>query len=299
MVPSLLTMRVRTWKPAVIACALSTAAFSQPPVPPTTPAFEVASGKPADPKLGLQAFPVRGGPGTSDPGQVAYTNVSLREMLFWAYGATANQIAGPPWIRTDRYDIVAKIPPGTNKDQFTAMLRGLLAERFHLVLHLETKEVQGYALVVGRNGPKLRKSSEADSIAAAQPQQPPARLESDRNGYPQPNGPGMVLPPLNGSNAQAIHLIAKAQTVAALASMLGGIFGHPIVDKTSLAGVYDFTLDFALETAPPAQEPHDSYEPPPRIPVALQEQLGLRLEPATLPVDQWIVDSADKTASPN
>ncbi len=211
-----------------------------------------------------------------------------------------NQITGPAWIRSDRYDIVAKIPSGTTKEQFTIMLRGLLADRFHLALHHETKEVQGYALVAGRNGPKLRRSSDADSLAAAQPQQPPVRLESDQNGYPKLNGPGMAYPPLKGSNAQAIHLIARAQTLAALASGLGGIFGHPIVDKTGLPAQYDFTLDFALETTSLAQEPHEGgYEAPPGLPVALQEQLGLRLEPTTITVDQWIVDNADKVPTAN
>jgi uncharacterized protein (TIGR03435 family) len=114
-------------------------------------------------------------------------------------------------------------------------------------------KVHGYALVVGKNGPKLKNASEADSIAA---EQSPSRSRVSglgKDGYPLLSGPGMIYPYLSGSNGKVIHLIARAQTPGDLARILTGLIHGPIVDDNSLAGRYDFTLDFAVE--PGAEAP--------------------------------------------
>jgi uncharacterized protein (TIGR03435 family) len=85
----------------------------------------------------------------------------------------------------------------------------------------------------------------------------------DANGYPQLIGPGMIYPFVPGSNRRAIHLIARAQNLSNLARILGGNFSHPIVDKTGLNGLYDFTLEFAIGSLDPAQAtPRKSPRPP-------------------------------------
>ncbi len=276
---------------ALIACVVSLAQT------PTTPSFEVSTVKPADPSLGLKLVPVRGGPGTSDPGRVAYTNVSLRQMLYWAYGVGSDRITGPGWLGSDRFDIAATIPPGATPEQFTMMLRNLLAERFHLVVHNESKEVQGYELVTAKGGPKLKKASDEDAIAADQPPSRALLAGSDAHGYPILNWPGMIYPSLQGSNGKAIHLIARAQKLSALANVLGGMMRGPIVDKTGDDGRYDFTLDFAVDPNAPASEAQDLSAP--LIPTALQEQLGLRLEPKKTSIQMLIVDSADRVPTAN
>lgn len=262
-----------------------------------SPTFEAASIKPSDPALGQQMFPVRGGPGSNDPDRVAYKNISLKSLLYYAYGVAGNEISGPPWLGSGKFDVEATAATGTTKDDFTLMLRNLLAERFHLVVHHESKELQGYDLVLGKSGSKLKQASEADAIAASQPPVgPPFAPATDSKGYPQLARPGMIYPSVPGSNGHAIHLIARAQTVPDLARFLGGNFQHPIVDKTGLSGRYDFTLEFALETLTPNDDPEVSS---PRIPVALEEQLGLTLEPRKVSVDILVVDSADKAPTGN
>jgi uncharacterized protein (TIGR03435 family) len=284
------------WKTLCLATLSS--AFSLSFQSPGVPSFEVASVKASDPKLGMRAFPVRGGPGSADPGQVIYTNISLKYLLYYAYGAHSDQITGPEWLGTEHYDIVAKIPPGTGKEEFTLMLRTLLADRFHLALHHESKEVQGYDLAIGKNGPKLKEASEGDSLAAAQPPSGPPLLDKpDGKGYPQLARPGMIYPAVPGTNGLGIHLIARAQKLSDLAMVLSGNFGHPIVNRTGLEGRYDFTLDFALETNNPAGEA--SVDLPPPIPLALQEQLGLRLTPVKTAVDMLVIDRADKVPTAN
>jgi uncharacterized protein (TIGR03435 family) len=289
-------MKVHFAEMLIVTLAWSAIAFSQ--ASSGLPAFEVASVKPSDPQLGARLFPVRGGPGSSDPGQVVYTNISLKYLLYYAYGAHSDQITGPEWLGLEQYDVVAKIPPGTSPEQFTLMLRNLLSERFHLVLHHESREVQGYDLVVAKSGPKLKESSKTDSLAAEQPSSGPPLLDKpDQNGYPQLARPGMIYPAIAGSNGRGIHLIARAQTLTDLATVLGGNLRHPIANRSGLDGRYDFTLDFALETNNAAAEaPIDL---PPGIPIALQEQLGLRLVPVKTAVDMLFVDHADKAPTAN
>jgi uncharacterized protein (TIGR03435 family) len=258
------------------------------------PVFEAASIKTADPNLGDRGFPVRGGPGSADPDRVAYTNISLRSMLYYAYGFAGREIVGPAWLGSGKFDIAATAAPGTTKEQFTLMLRNLLAERFHLVVHREAKEEQGFSMVVAKNGPKLKDASDADVEATGNPPAgPPFEAAMDAKGYQQLARPGMIYPFVPGSDGHAIHLIARAQKLGDLARILGGQMGHPVVDKTGLGGLYDFTLEFAVGTLDVA----NTYAP--EIPNALEQQLGLKLEPAKISVETLVVDSADKVPTEN
>src|SRR5947207_312669 len=130
---------------AVLSCG---AAFGQ-----ASPSFEVASVKPAEAPStpGMLRVGMRGGPGTPDPGQITYSNVSLKNVIMNAYNVKGYQITGPKWLDSERFDIVAKVPKGATKEEFRLMLQNLLAERFKLSLHHESKELPIYGLVVGKN----------------------------------------------------------------------------------------------------------------------------------------------------
>jgi uncharacterized protein (TIGR03435 family) len=256
--------------------------------------FEAASIKVSDPNLGDRMIPVRGGPGSADPDRIAYTNISLRSMLYYAYGFAGREIVGPAWLGSGKFDIAATAPPGTTKEQFTLMLRNLLAERFHLVVHRESREEQGFNMVIAKNGPKLKNASDADVEAVGKPPVgPPFESATDSKAYSQLARPGMIYPSVPGSDGHAIHLIARAQKLADLARILGGQMGHPVVDKTGLSGLYDFTLEFAMGTLDVA----NTYAR--EIPDALEEQLGLKLEPAKISTEILVVDSADKVPTEN
>jgi uncharacterized protein (TIGR03435 family) len=116
---------------------------------------------------------VRGGPGTTDAGQITYTNVLLQSVMLKAYDLQPYQLSAPDWVTSKRYDIAAKIPPGTTPEQFGKMLQNLLAERFQMVVRHETKEMRGFDLVTGRGGSKLKV-----------PAQPPFRLRNRLSGMP-------------------------------------------------------------------------------------------------------------------
>src|SRR5262249_7742042 len=129
-------------------------------------------------------------------------------------------------------------------------LQTLLNERFHMVLHRETKELQGFELVASRSGSKLKPSSESEVTASPAPSGPP-KLDSD--GYPQLTGPGLVM--MEGAKAGGVivFLTARAKPLNALVELLSREFQMPISDKTGLQGNFDFKLEFAPQ--PPGALP--------------------------------------------
>ena len=293
-----------------------------------SPTFEVASVKPAAPITGnMIRVMIRGGPGSPDPGQITYSNVTVKNVLTTAYGVKGFQISGPGWLDSERYDIIAKLPRGATKAEFMVMLQNLLAERFKLTLHREKKDLPMYALVVGKNGPKLKES--ADAPAPKDGEAPKAdgplaerQLKMGKDGFP-------VLPPGSGrGGATAIMLVngnarmtATKQPMAGLAEMLSGQLDLPVVDMTGLTGNYDYTLSFAPEggmavkagiLAPPPAGPPPG-EGGPGMPAAsapdgesssnlftaLQEQLGLRLERRKGPVELLVIDHLEKVPIEN
>jgi uncharacterized protein (TIGR03435 family) len=289
------------WTLYAVACA---AVLAQSP----QPAFEAASVKPMLPDVRTRSR-MAGGPDTSDPGQITYTNVTLASVLLGAYDIKNYQLTGPDWLSSRRYEIIAKIPPGTAKERFRVMLQNLLAERFHLALHHEMKDLGGFDLVVGKNGPKLKPSVESDPAAAPQPAPPPEPAtppKTDANGFPHLDGPGMVM--MEGVSGKAVvtYLTAKAQPVSALVEMLSREFRLPIADKTGLSAKFDFTLEFAPQppgALPPrsssADLPDSTDDSAPNLITAVQQQLGLKLNPGKVRIDVLIVDRADQVPAGN
>ena len=283
--------------------------------------FEVASVKPAALlRDGAIMMGMRGGPGTEDPGRVTYTGLPLRGLLTTAYNVKPYQLSGPGWLDTERFDIVAKIPEGTTKEQFRVMLQNLLTERFKLTLHHETKDLPLYELTVGKNGPKLKKSVEDPNAPAIEPGRgtgpPPGPPPMGKDGMPQlPSGQkGMMMFMMPGR----ARVLGGVQPLSALADMLGNQLGNPVVDKTGLTGNYDFTLEFAPEPGrmmgpfgglppppppPPGAVPGpgqaDAQSEAPALLTAIQEQLGLKLEQKKGPLDLVVIDHAEKVPTEN
>jgi uncharacterized protein (TIGR03435 family) len=168
---------------AVFACA---SAFGQPAESLT---FEVASVKPSPPVppggRGVCLGPLRGGPGTPDPGQITWTYAALRGLRMTAYDVKTYQVNGPAWLGSQRYDIVVKVPAGATKAQVNAIWQSVLTERFGVTLHHESKEFQVEELVVAKSGPKLKEVAE-DPAAQLLPGPP----KLDAKGAL--SGPGLV-----------------------------------------------------------------------------------------------------------
>jgi uncharacterized protein (TIGR03435 family) len=248
--------------------------------------FEVASIKPA--AQDARGTMIRMMPG----GALTVTNATLRLLVTVAYDVRDFQISGGPgWVGSERYDVNAKAEGSassasvpeyprnitdaqrkTNQEQMRQRLQALLADRFQLTIHRETKEAPVYALVVAKNGPKLQESKEGGP-----------RLMMGRG---QLNGQGALM--------------------EMLANVLSGQLGRPVLDKTGLQGKYDFKLEFTPDPgqgagpfgglgpgpdAPPPPDPNG-----PSLFAAIQEQLGLRLESTKGPVEMIVIDRVEKSS---
>jgi len=279
--------------------------------PGATPKFEVASVKRAPPPAdGGISVSLSGGPGTHNPGQLTYTNVTLETVIKVAHGIMGpafdparqdDRISGPGWLTTERYNIVAKIPADTTKDDFKLMLQNLLAERFKLIMHRETKDASGYALVIAKNGLKMKESTDE-----ANPQSggPPPKFDVDQDGFRifPPGRSGVTSNVANGIT----RLTASKVSMGEWASTLKALSGAPVTDETGLHGKFDFRLEFVRDPAVPGrggrvmQTPVDGdAEPGPTLADAVQKQLGLRLEPKKVSSDTLVIDHLEKAPTEN
>jgi uncharacterized protein (TIGR03435 family) len=268
---------------------MSGIAVAQPPAARQTQEFEVASVKPSapiPPNGGVYFGPARGGPGTPDPGLITWSYARLRDILMTAYDVKTYQVTGPDWLNTERYDVVARVPAGATKEQVGMMWQSLLAERFHVVVHHESKEFQVEELVVDKGGSKPKETTWDPALPL--PPGPPQRDSS--GGLASPGQIVMMRPVESGTS---FHIVARAQPISQLATTLGSALNQPVLDKTGLAGKYDYVVDYTIEQGTGASEPR------PDIAAAVQQQLGLRLVPAKAMIDMVIVDKAEKVPTAN
>lgn len=204
------------------------------------------------------------------------------------------QIKGPSWISSERYDVQVKLPAGATKDQVRVMWQNLLAERFGLVSHHESKEFQVEELVVAKTGHKLKESAgDPDFALSGQPPQfkDGALLT-----------PGFVLRIMPVANGVNIHAVARAQPLSKLTGTITNVVGRPVLNKTGLSGTYDFALDFNAPSLSLPQGPGGVEQPAesgPEIGAAVEQQLGLRLVSAKADIDMLIVDKAEKAPTTN
>ena len=272
----------------VLACCSS---WAQPAG--DSPTFEVASVKPSPPPeggpLGFFRVSADGGPGTNDPTRIDYRNMSMGNLVVRAYGIKHFQLSGPDWINSEMYDIVAKVPPGATKEQFSLMLQNLLVERFKLQIHRETKDLPMYYLGVAKTG-KLKPHAEAPPPADADkpPADAPRPIKTDQDGYPVLR-PGTTMAAMNGK----ARLQVDDKDLAWLVAQLSAQLGAPVHDDTGLKGQYDFALYWS--TRPPAADADTG----PDLFAAVTEQIGLKLEKKKGPVEILVIDHAEKVPTAN
>jgi uncharacterized protein (TIGR03435 family) len=241
------------------------------------PRFEVASVKPSRPIAGQGVFFGV----VSDPGRFRGSFVTLTDFVGKAYGVDVARISGgPAWVSTERYDVVATLPTNASQGQIPILLQTLLADRFGLTVRRDTKMSQVYALVPAKGGPKLKRSEAATSISS--------------------NGPATIFsaPGIVSANGGGIRLCCgKAKLVgismARLADLLSSQTDRPVQDNTGIQGLFDVSLDWTPEEVRP--QPEGAASPAgASIYSAIQEQLGLRLEPRTAPSEYLAIEHATR-----
>jgi uncharacterized protein (TIGR03435 family) len=247
--------------------------------------FEVASVKPSA-KQGMITR-MAGGPGTSDPGRFRATNAELSMLVMRAYGIQDDQLKGPARMETTQFDVVANVPSGTTAEQFRKMLQNLLAERFRLQVHHETRVLPVYELTVAKNGPKLKPAAEGIGTDDFVPGSGPR--PTDRNDFPilPPGRPNVACRRGPDGGRCTFRMLTMTMLVQRLS--LPTFVDRRVVDKTGLAGRYDFTLHYSRMSGP-QPGPDDNA---PSIEEAIQEQLGLKLAPSKVSIGVLVIDHVE------
>ena len=288
--------------------------------------FEVASVKPSAPSAGGDGHSfhlttgARFGPGTADSTRWVCDNCTLGLLLTEAYHLKRFQIAGPKWLDSERFDIVARVAEGATQDDLRLMQQNLLDERFGLKAHLEKKEMQVYDLIVGRNPPKLKDAAPAKPGADGPPAHEfghggpgagPAQTRMGAGGFPgHANGQTATITMHGNTRHQAV-----GEDMQQFADFLAAQLDRPVTDSTGLTGKYDFLLTFSGGKAGDgdgamammmhggqgghADGPDSDAMSQPPLPKALQDQLGLRLEAKKGMAGILIVDRLERVPSEN
>jgi len=252
------------------------AAFGQ--TAPGKYAFEVVSIKapePSDPnqiRMGI----------SGDPGMVRYSNLALRDLIRIAYDVKIYQVEGPDWIDNTRYNVEAKLPAGVPDTHVPEMVQTMLADRFGLVAHRETKDHAVLALMAAKGGAKLTKAANPvpDAVASGPRRGGGLRVQVDEQGA---------------------HINATSVTMANLAEMVSRFSEKPIVDQSGIEGQYDFDLVLSPE-ALRAGRGGGLPEPTAEGAGTLYEafgRYGLKLEPRKAPMTMVVVDHMEKTPKEN
>lgn len=250
--------------PFVVASTLLTAAalaWSQP----AQPVFDVASIRPSAHTVG----PDYNNQVSWTPVGFTARNVTLRRLIADAWNLQLNQVIGPPWLDRNEYDIEARSPEGATKAQKALMLQSLLMVRFNLKQHSETRAMRVYELMAGKNGPKINPVEGGESHAGA--------------GFH-----------FHGDMRQFADLLAVQFTMPAAENpntpVRAGGPAIPVLDRTGLDGIYDFSVDMHPELG---TDPFTGWQ---RV---LDEQLGLRIESRKADVEVHVIDDAAKIPSAN
>jgi len=269
---------------AIFLCGILYPALgrAQSQIPSTTPAlpeykYDVASIKPS--KLMNMRW-------NDSPDGLTVTAVTLKVLVQSAFHVTGDYglSGGPPWLNSDRYDVEAKMDPEaaeavsklSKEDRAVVqqhMLQALLAERFGLVFHRENREMQVYTLVIAKNGSKLHEAKPGDTYP---------------NGIKLATGPGGAgVMMMRGGPGGSFTITAQGVPLSSFIPQLSGN-----------SGIYDFTLTYSLDqnasASPPNGQPPPTDATAPSIFTAIQEQLGLKLEPGKGPVEVIVIDRAEK-----
>jgi uncharacterized protein (TIGR03435 family) len=221
----------------------------------------------------------------SPGGRLNAANVTAKALIEWAYGIRDFQLSGEPgWADSERFDVAAKSDGNPRYDfikpELETMFRSVLADRFKLAIHRTTKEMPIYSLVLAKNGPRIQAVDEGDCPEVPTPENPCRSLRSNKFG----------------------QLTAKKAPLPALALVLVGFTRRMVVDNTGLKGSYSYTLDWTKYLQPPevppgVVPPPNAFDPAsmePAIATALEEELGLKLEPGKGPVEMIVVDHLER-----
>lgn len=208
----------------------------------------------------------------TSPGSVTIQNMPLSAIVQWAYGVREYQVEGPQWTEVQAYDIFAKAAGPAQDPELQKMMQTLLRERFELAIRREVRELPIYSMTIAKGGHKLKP--------------------------PEGQGPGNLV------KGEKLARRGQRVSMAELAGELSQPLRRPVIDRTGLAGTFNFTIDLTgyvpLDAnGKPSPESIPEMDRDGIIIMAVQQQLGLKLEPGKSPVEMILIEKADKIPTDN
>jgi len=236
---------------AALAAVFGLAQTAAPPLE-----FDVASVKPVNHSVAPHAVALN-----INHGRITFDAAALRQIIGLSYGVQRVRVkGGPSWIESELYDIVAKTEnPDATKEQVMAMMQTLLADRFKLVVHHETRELPVYSLVIAKNGPKFKEAADDEAPSA---------------------------------NFGIGQWTVRKRNLVLLVNTLANMLDNPVQDKTGLTKFYDYGLNLSPQRNELTGSA-DASDSAPSIFAALEDQLGLKLEAKRGPAEVLVIDHAE------
>ena len=237
-------------------CAWLTIAALRGQQQEAVPRFEVASIKVSSEPPGHWGV-------HTNPGYLRVQNSTVQQLIQSAYRVQDFQISGAPgWMTSDRFEIDARAPGPTKDEEFMAMLRTLLAERFHLVMRRETRPMSGYAMVPAKGGLKIKAKDDGTD------------------------------PTKHTTHHEHNAFAAVNMSMESLARTVSEVLETPVADETGVAGVFDITLRWSSDEA--RVRPDGGEARLPSLPEAMQQELGLRLEARRVNMEVLVVERVER-----
>ena len=289
-----------------------------------TPTFEVASVKPSEPVTPAMVAAGKIHVGMKIDGKrVDIGNFSLMQLICKAYDVKTYQVAGPAWLKSlagQRFDVIGNLPEGATKEQVPQMLQALLAERFKLTMHRESKDQQVYAMVIGKGGLKIKEVETPKAAPDAAAPNPgvtgssSVSISQTKGGATVSDGTGKTQKMIPSPDGKTMRLEITGATLAELAEGLSPLTDHPVVDMTGLTGKYEMALEISMQemmnaaraaganVPAPAVDPNkpaDAASDPGGSIFTSVQALGLKLEPRKAPMAMIVIDSVEKMPTEN
>ena len=268
-------------------CTGATAQTAHPAAPAGAAAFDVADVHSSYHRYGGYVY---GGDLVGD--KYILRQATLLDLMGNAYAVGRDHILGGPlWLEADRFDVIARAPAGTSKEKVAQMLQALLADRFKLLVHTETREMPAYVLSLGKGAAKLKPGDAAGLVAGEQDRShPDAAAQSGCGIRSSAQGPAQVAPGAPLPEAVLFcHNVSMQQFAETLHDFFGQLLGADVVDSTGLKGAWN--LEMRMTFSPDLSGA--------AVLEAVRSQLGLKLDAAKTPQPVVIVDSVERKPTPN
>lgn len=286
----------------LLGVTLAAAAIAAAQTKSASPQFEVVSVRPSDPDDKRAATPPRVW-GDDATRKVSLHHVPLNYVLMHVYDMRIDQLSGPSWLPDQFFDILATVPAGTPKEQLPLMFEALLKDRFKMQFHREAHTERVLALVVGKDGAKLKEplppDPNLDPDFLPRPKITGALGAEDRSVTTIMKTPfGMLTYTLSHGVNHYVYSSMTMENITQFLNQPPQVLGLPVVDKTELKGSYQVTLDTPANPTTEAPVPGEASDPTGSIQESLHK-MGLDVVRRETQTEKFVIDHIEKTPTPN